>query len=234
MQRATNLEGETDETVTGPLPCDSLSPDFFGFDEVKLSSTHPRGAVLFEEGQPADGVYVLCSGRAKVSISSSEGKTLILRIVQPGNLLGVNSVLKGLPYEATVETLEHCRIDFVPRADFIRLLDKSKAARVGVSKSLGNELSDVLEGARLLLLSQSAREKLVRLLLKWYDELGEPTSEGTRLKHGLTHEEIGQMICASRETVSRLFTELKRKQIIRLQETAIFVRNREALEVIVD
>ena len=232
MQRA-NVEVETEVSVTGPLPCDSLSPDFHGFDDIKLSSTHPRGDVLFAEGQPAVGVYVLCAGRAKISISSSEAKTLILRIAQPGDVLGVNSVLKGLPYEATVETLERCQIDFVPRADFIKLLDKSEAARVGVSKVLGNELSELVERARLLLLSQSAKEKLVRLLLKWYDEIGEQTAKGTRLNHGLTHEEIGQMICASRETVSRLLTELKRKQIVRPNGTGIFVRNRAALETIV-
>ncbi len=232
MQRAMNLEVEKDGTVTGPLPCDSLSSDFRGFEDIKVSSMHPRGYVLFAEGQPAVAVYVLCSGRAKVSISSSDGKKVILRIAQPGDLLGVNSVLKGLPYDATVETLEHCRIDFVPRAAFIKLLDKSKAARLGVSKTLGNELSDVVERARLLLLSQSAQEKLVRLLLKWCDELGEPAPEGTRLNHGLTHEEIGQMICASRETVSRLLTDLKRKQVVRLSEAGIFVRNRADLELI--
>ena len=226
-----NLQVEKDGTVTGSLPCDSLSPDFHGFEDIKVSSTHPRGEVLFAEGQPAVGVYVLCSGRAKVSISS-EGKTAILRIAQPGDLLGVNSVLKGLPYEATVETLERCRIDFVPRADFIKLLDKSKAARVGVSKTLGNELNAVVEWARLLLLSQSAQEKLVRLLLRWCDEFGEPRLEGIRLNHGLTHEEIAQMICGSRETISRLFTELKRKQIVRLDATGILVSNRAALELV--
>ena len=229
--RAENLDIEKDEMVTGPLPCDSLSPDFHGFDGIKVTSVHPRGDVVFAEGQPAAGVYMLCSGRAKVSISSSEGKTVILRIAQPGDLLGVNSVLKGLPYEATVETLERCRIDSVPRAGFIKLLDKSKAARVGVSMALGNELSNMVERSRLLLLSQSAQEKLIRLLLKWYEEFGEPTPNGTRLNHGLTHEEIGQMICASRETVSRLFTELKRKQIVLLNGPGIVVRNRAALEL---
>jgi len=227
-----NLEVEMDGTANGPLPCDSLSPDFFGFDDIKLSRTHPRGTVLISEGQPAVGIYVLCSGRAKVSISSAQGKTVILRIAQPGDLLGVNSVLKGLPYEATVETLEHCRIDFVSREDFLKLLDKSKAARIGVSKTLGNELTTVFEWARLLLLSQSAQEKLVRLLLKWCNELGEPTPEGIRLNHGLTHEEIAQMIGGSRETVSRLFTQLKRKQIVLLNATGILVCNREALELV--
>lgn len=197
-----------------------------------VSKHYPRGAVLFAEGQPAGGVYVLCAGRAKVSISSSEGKTVILRIAQRGDLLGVNSVLKALPYEATVETLERCRIDFVSRADFIKLLDKSKTARVEVSRALGSELSDVVERARSLLLSQSAAEKLARLLLKWCDDLGKPTPQGIRLNHGLTQEEIAQMICTSRETVSRLLTGLRRKQIVRLNGTGIFVRNRAALELV--
>ena len=68
-----------------------------------------------------------------------------------------------------------------------------------MSQYLCDELSELAESARLLLLSQNAQEKLVRLLVKWSDELGEATPEGTRLNHGLTHEEIGQMICASRE-----------------------------------
>jgi len=230
MQRAMNLEVEKDETITDRLPCESLSEDFVGFNDIKLSSTHPRGEVLFEEGQAPRGVYVLCSGRAKVSITSSEGKTVILRLAKPGDLLGVNSVLKGLPYDSTVETLERSRIDFVQRADFLKLIDKSKAARVGVTKTLGNELSDVVEHARLLLLSQNAQEKLVRLLLNWCDELGEPTPEGIRLNHGLTNEEIAQMICGSRETVSRLFTQLKEKQVVRLNPSGVLLCYRAALK----
>jgi CRP/FNR family transcriptional regulator, cyclic AMP receptor protein len=233
MQNATDVEVQKVGTVAGPLPCDSLLQDFLGFENIKLSSKQPRGVVLFAEGQPADGVYVLCAGRAKVSISSSEGKTVILRIAQPGDLLGVNSVLKGLPYEATVQAIEPCRIDFVSRSDFIKLLDKSKTARVVVSQALGNELSDVVERARSLLLSQSATEKLARLLLKWCDEQGAVESEEVRVNPGLTHEEIAQMICASRETVTRLFAELRRKHILSFANNAIFVRDRNALESLV-
>ena len=210
--------------------CDSPMREVRGFDDVKLSKHYPRGSVLFVEGQRPRGVYLLCKGRAKVSISSAEGKTLVLRIAQPGDLLGLNSALTGLPHDATVATLENCRIDFVSRADFTKLLDRSKTARVRLSEALSSQLSEVIERARSLLLSQSAAEKLARLLLKWCDELGKPTPQGIRLNHGLTQEEIAQMICASRETVSRLLTELKRKQIVRWNGTGIFVRNRAALE----
>lgn len=231
MQSATKLEIEEAGATTRP-PCQSLLQKFVGFEDVKLSSIYPRGAILFAEGQPAKGVYVLCSGRAKVSVSSSEGKTVILFLARPGDLLGVNSVLKGLPYEFNVEVLERCRIDFISRADFLNLLDRSKSARGRVFHALGKELSEVVDRVRSLLLSQSSEGKLARLLLEWCDDFGQPTSQGVRINHGLTQEEIAQMICASRETVSRLLTEMKRKEIVDFNGNGIFVRDRERLELI--
>jgi len=173
---------------------------------------------------------VLCEGRAKVSIASAEGKTLVLRIAQSGDLLGINATLTGQPYGATAETLERCRIDFISRADLMKLLDRDKKAYLGVAQSLGNKLRGVVEHTRLLFLSQSASEKLARLLIRWCNELGKRTPQGIRITSGLTHEEIGQMICASRETVTRVLSEFRRRHIVRLVGNAIFVRNRKALE----
>ena len=227
-----NLGRDEGSSRSVELPCDSPLREVRGLDVVKVSKYYPRGSVMFVEGQRPRGVYVFCEGRAKVSISSAEGKTLVLRIAQPGDLLGLNSALTGLPYDATVTTLENCRIDFVSRADFTKLLDRSKTARVSLSETLSSQLSDVIERARSLLLSKSAAQKLARLLVKWCDELGKPTPQGIRLNHGLTQEEIAQMICSSRETVSRLLTELKLKQIVRMNGTGIYVRNRAALELV--
>jgi CRP/FNR family transcriptional regulator len=223
-------EGFGGTTIDDRLTGDSLIREIHGSKDIKLSSLHPRGAVLFSEGQQARGVYVLRAGRAKVSISSSEGKVLILRIAHAGNLLGVNSVLKGSRYDATVETLEPCHTDFISRTDFIALLDRSEKARIGVSDALSSELTELAEHVRSLLLPKSTREKLARLLLRWCDESGEAGPEGISVNPGLTHEEIAQMICASRETVTRLFAELKHKRIVSLAHNAIFVRNLKALE----
>lgn len=222
MQKATNLDVE--ENGTHSFTCDTLLQLFQGFEDLRFTSIHPRATVLFAEGQPADGVYLLRSGRVKISISSAVGKKTILRIQQSGSLLGLNSVLKDVPYDVTVETLERCRVDFVSRSDFRKLLDQSEAARVAVAHTLSNELSTLVEHMRPLLLSQSASEKLVRLLLKWCDEQGELGAENVRVDLGLTHEEIGQIICVSRETVTRLFGELKKKHFVTFADNAIFVR----------
>lgn len=233
MLTAKTLEvGDGSNGSAAKFPCDSPIGEVRGLDEVKISKYFPRGSVLFVEGQRPSGVYVLCEGRAKVSIGSADGKTLVLRIAKAGDLLGVNAALTGQPYDATVETLERCRIDFVSREDLLKLLDRDKRACLSVAQALGRTLSRVVEHSRLLFLSQSAAEKLARLLVRWCDESGKRTPQGTRIDSGLTHEEIAQMICASRETVTRLLSEFKRKHIVNLVGNAIFVRNRKALDAV--
>ena len=230
MLSAKDLEDNEGSNGSAQIPCDSPISEVRGLNNLKLSRYYPRGSVLFVEGQRPRGVYVLCEGRAKVSIASPEGKTVVLRIAQSGELLGVDAAITGRPYEATAEALERCRVDFVGREDLLRILDRDKQAYFGVVQSLSNKFSGVVDQFRALLLSQSAAEKLARLLIKWCDEAGKWTPQGIRVNPGLTHEEMGQMICASRETVTRVLSEFRRRQIVHLARNSILVRNRRALE----
>ena len=234
MLRAKNLEGgdEGSDESAAHLPCDSPIGKVRGLDDLKISKYFARGSVLFVEGQRPRGVYVLCEGRAKVSIGSADGKTLILRIAQPGDLLGVNAVLSGEPYSATAETIERCRIDFISRQDLLKLLERDKKACLGVAHALGHTLSRVIQQSQLLFVSQSATEKVARLLIRWCDELGKRTPEGIEINSGLTHQEMAQMICTSRETVTRVLNEFKRGQIVGLFNGTILVRNRKALATV--
>ena len=230
MLSAKDLEDNEGSNESAQIPCESPISEARGLKNRKRSKYYPRGSVLFVEGQRPRGVHVLCEGRAKVSIASAEGKTLVLRIAQPGELLGMNATLTGEPYGATVETLERCRIDFIAREDVLKLLERDRRACLGVAHALSRKLRGVVEHTRLLFLSRSASEKLARLLVKWCDEHGKRTAQGIRIDSGLTHEEMAQMICSSRETVTRVLGEFKRKDIVSLADKAIFVRNRKALE----
>ena len=233
MESAQDLgDNEDANRSAGQIHCNSPISELRGLDNLKVSKYHPRGSVLFVEGQRPRGVYVLCEGRAKVSIASADGKTLVLRIAHAGELLGINATLTGQPYGATAETLEHCRIDFIAREHLLKLLDRDKRIYVGVAQALSLKLSSVVEHTRLLFLSQSSSEKLARLLVKWCDEHRKRTAQGIQITSGLTHEEMAQMICASRETVTRVLSEFRRKHIVSLVDSSIFVRNRKALEAV--
>lgn len=225
-QKLAAVENGYDEAFFARRPLHSIQ----GYEAVKLSSIYPRGSVLFVEAQTPRGVFFLCEGRVKVSITSPEGKTVVLRIAQAGESLGVNAAITGRPYEVTAEAIERCRVDFVRREDLLKILEVDKTAYDGIVQALSSRFSGVVEHARVLLLSQSAAEKLARLLLRWCDEVGRWTPQGTRVRPGLTHEEMGQMICTSRETVTRVLNEFRRQRIVGLARNSILVRNRTALE----
>jgi CRP/FNR family transcriptional regulator len=202
------------------------------FEHAKLSTIHPRGTLLFIEGQPAQGVYLVVAGAVKVSISSAQGKVLILRIAQPGELLGVKSTLLHSPYEASAETLRQCRTVFIPQAEFIALHDRDEHVRQAVLVSLGHYVSSLLEATRRLMLSETAAEKLARLLLMWCDERGIVEPRGIHVRNEFTQEEMANMIRASRETVTRLLGEFSRHGLIQVAANSLFITNRRGLESI--
>jgi CRP/FNR family cyclic AMP-dependent transcriptional regulator len=189
-----------------------------------LSLLHPRGKVLFAEGEPARGVHVLRTGRATVSISSSQGRVVILRLAQAGDVLGLNSVLQNATYETTVKTLELCRTDFISHTELIELMRKSQTATQAITKILSRELAELTNRARSLVLPQTAGARLARLLLE--------LSKENSLDKFFTHEEFAQMICSSRETVTRLLANLDKRQLISVRCGSISIHDRAALQTI--
>jgi CRP/FNR family transcriptional regulator, cyclic AMP receptor protein len=201
------------------------------FNAVKSSATYPAGALLFLEKQDPRGVFVLCAGEVKLSISSSAGKTLILRIAKPGEILGLIAAMSGSPYEVTAETLHPCQVAFVRRDDFLRFVTKHSEVYQGVVRQLSTLYNGACEQLRTVGLSASAPEKLARLLLDWSAEAKE-TKQGTPIKLPLTHEEIAEFIGSTRETVTRTFSEFKNRQLLTLQGSTLMISNRPALEAI--
>ncbi|HEY0079344.1 MAG TPA: Crp/Fnr family transcriptional regulator [Pyrinomonadaceae bacterium] len=199
-------------------------------DSIKFAASFPKGAMLFIEGQAARGVFVLCTGGVKLSVCSGEAKVLITQIADPGELLGLCSTLSGQPYEVTAETLSPCQVSFIRREDFLRFLSSHPGAALHVAQLMSRNYRNAHEQARLLALSHSAAEKFARLLLERCARHGRVTERGIDLKLTLTHEELGQLIGASRETVTRLISEFKLEQIIQVKGATLVVLNIAALE----
>jgi len=211
------------------LPFNSPLRAIPGIDRVSRTRIYARGAVVFHEGNIARGVYVLSSGRAKVSISSADGRKLIMRIARSGDVLGLYAGLTGRPFEATAEMVEGGRIDFISRTDLLNLMGQQQTLNADLVEMFSRQFSEFVDNTRMLLLSESALEKLARLIVRWGRDFGERTSEGIRVKLLLTQEEIAQIIGASRETVTRLFSTLKRDEIIRVKRDSMWIRDSEAL-----
>lgn len=209
--------------------CDLPKGSLEDFEKVKYASAYPSGAVLFVEGQPTRGIYILCSGRVKLSTTSRDGRTLILRIAQAGEVLGLHATVSGKPYELTAECLQASQLDFVKRDDFLRFLQNHADACLNAAEHLSQNCQSAYEMIRSLGLSHSVSEKLARLLLEWAAD-GEETKDGLRIKVSLTHEEIAQLIGTSRETVTRVLSEFREKQLAQLRGSTLLIRDKAGLE----
>jgi CRP/FNR family transcriptional regulator len=229
------------EIVDSCLSCKLRQDNWFcglSSDTLKLLgaashlTTYPGGAVLFVEGQTPRGAYVLCSGRAKLSTTSRDGKVLILKIAEAGEVLGLSAVIAGEPFELTAETAGPCQVNFVEREALLRLMEKNGEIGLHASQALSKEFQSAYRDIHDLVLARSSAGKLAKLLLSWTPgrEPFEPPE--IRIRASVTHEEMAQMIGSSRETVTRLLSDLKKKDLIRLDGSTLVIRNRTALEAL--
>jgi CRP/FNR family transcriptional regulator, cyclic AMP receptor protein len=199
------------------------------FEDIKFSTAYPPGAVLFVEGQMTRGIFVLCKGSVKLSINSPSGRTMIVKLAEPGEVLGLSSTISGKPYEVTAETIDACQVNFVKRDDFLRFLKDDVEVCFKVAEQLSEKYHNACREVRSRGLSHSAAEKLAKLLLQWSFKNGEAAKLEPRLKIRLTHEEIAQMIGTSRETVTRLFADMKKHQIVQGKGSTLVIRDTAAL-----
>jgi len=202
-------------------------------NEIKSTAVYPKGAMLFIEGQQPRGVFVLCAGKAKLSTSSREGKTIITKLSESGDVLGLNSVISNRPYEVTAEMMEPGQANFIPRESLLQFLKDHGEVALRVAEQLSRNYYTAYEEIRTLGLATSPSEKFAKLLLSWTPKSTNGDANGMQVKLTLTHEEIAEIIGTTRETVSRLFSEFKRKQLLQLKGSTLIIRNRPALEKIV-
>jgi CRP/FNR family transcriptional regulator, cyclic AMP receptor protein len=213
---------------TDRIFCDLPPSALQAFENIKYAAAYPKGALLFVEGQLPRGIFVLCKGSVKLSLNSPSGRTIIVKLAEPGDVLGLSASISGKPYEVTAETINPCQVNFVKRDDFLRFLKDDVEVCFKVAEQLSEKYHNACKEAGSLGLSHSAGEKLARLLLEWSSKNGDAKPEA-RLKLKLTHEEIAQMIGTSRETVTRLFAEMKKRQILNSKGSTLTIRNAGAL-----
>jgi CRP/FNR family transcriptional regulator len=216
------------------LFCDLPVAALQAFEKIKFATAYPQGAVLFVEGQTPRGIFVICKGSVKLSLNSPNGRTMIVKLAEAGELLGLSATISGKPYEVTAETIDPCQVNFVKREDFLVFLKDDVEACFKVAEQLSEKYHNACKEVRALGLSHSAAENLATLLLEWSLKNGESAKPEPRLELRLTHEEIAQMIGTLRETVTRLFAELKTRQILQAKGSTLVIRNSSALRDIAE
>jgi len=226
--------------TSSPGFCCGLTPSSLGaLNEISHKSILPAGAILFVEGQSPRGMFILCSGKVNLSTTSREGKILILKTADSGEALGLSASISGAGYESTAETATPCLLNFVDRKEYLELMQTHSEIGMHTAQSLSRDYQSAYRDIHDLVLTRSSAGKLARLLLSnsltnsssSHSPDGMETTE-SRIHSVMTHEEMAQRIGASRETVTRLLSDLKKKQLIRLDGPTLVIRDRSALQAL--
>lgn len=189
-----------------------------------------RGDTLFVEGQAAQCVYVVLSGRVKLSVTSREGKTMIVRIAEAGEILGLSAVMNSNDYEVSAQAFEFSRIKAIRARDFVEFLKKYPDAAMEATHCVLRQYKMMFKDVCRLGLPTTVAGRLANLLLDWVHTRPQPGHDGSRVTMTLTQEEIAGMTATSRETVSRVLQQFQRDKLISIKGASLTVLQPAALE----
>lgn len=190
---------------------------------------HPKRASLFAEGEPSRGIFILYSGRVKLSTTSADGKCVILRFADPGEILGLAGTISGQPYEAWAEAIQPTKAGFVERENLLHQMRHQGELALQLAMQLGESYCSAVAGVRVMGQSRTASQKLATFLLDWCKS-NFPFHDEAGARLTLTHEEIGQVVGLSRETVTRLLSGFRKKRLIRWTGGDLVLTDRAALQ----
>ncbi len=210
------------------LPDDTLRD----FEARRTARSYSKGNTLFVEGQPASEVYVLCTGRIKLCAYSAEGRSLIVRIAEPGEVLGLSACISRVVHETTAQAISDCQVNCFRRDEFVDLLAKDPNAALNAVR----ELSYLYHKAHTLIcslgLSGSASDKLAKLFLGWCGKT-QDNGQSVRIPMSYTHEELAEMIGTSRETVTRLMSRFRDRDLIQQDRGSLIIQDPKKLKAVI-
>jgi CRP/FNR family transcriptional regulator, cyclic AMP receptor protein len=212
-------------------PFANLSDDALQrLDQIGVHLALPPRAIVFKESRKSNGIFVVCEGQLKLSVTSRDGRVMIVRLAGAGDVLGLSAAPNDWPNELTAETVGPAILKRSARADFLEFLETYPEVGKNSLQALAKEYREVLLDVRRLALSGSASGRLARLLLDWSARVcGKP---GLGFTMALTHEELAGMAGTSRETVTRLLNQYEREKLIVRDGSSMIILNPTQLDML--
>jgi CRP/FNR family transcriptional regulator, cyclic AMP receptor protein len=204
------------------------------FEAIARSRHYERGSVLFREQDDGSQVMALQRGQVKVSVSAASGREVIMRVFDPGELLGEISAVDGAPRSATVTALTDVDVFVMPHTEFVEFLKRHADA----ANALLHVVVARLRGAtrrQLEFGTSDALGRLCRSLLELAQRYGEPSASGRKFTMPITQQELASFSGLSREAVVKGLAALRTLEWLRtsgrtvelLDEAAIAARAHE-------
>ncbi|GGR71049.1 Crp/Fnr family transcriptional regulator [Nocardioides luteus] len=213
------------------------APLFSELDDESMSAvlammrqdTIKRGQVLFHEGDAADRLYAVTSGKVKLSRASSTGQDSVLAILGPGQVFGELSLFDpGLRSSTVTAVTDQVELASLSHDDLLTWLDGRPSVTRGLLALLSGRLRKANDVIGDLVFADAPR-RVAKALLDLAERFGQETDEGLRVRHDLTQEELAQLVGAARETVNKALADFAAKGWVKLESRGVIITDMERI-----
>ncbi|EIW00188.1 Crp/Fnr family transcriptional regulator [Thermoanaerobacter siderophilus] len=187
-----------------------------------------KGSIIFMEGEKGEAIYFVKSGKVKISKTSSIGKEYIIKIMEKGDIFAESILFAGGEYPATAEAIEDSEVIMLKNQDIENLILKNSEIALSIIKLMAKRLKNVSYIIENLALRDSIG-RTASVLLTFAKERGVNVKEGILLNLNLNRQDLANIIGISRETVTRVLSQMDKEGIIKLNRNKVIIKDIERL-----
>ena len=207
-------------TILTDLPAHELEILSRNMSEEKYA----KGEVIFREGAYPTGIFFLVEGKVKKFKTDKEGKEHIIYVANSGELVGYHALLAEERYPDAAATLEECRISFIPREDFLEVLNTSKVLPHRLLKTLSHEFSVFVNNVASLA-HRTVRERFAMQLIILREKYKQNFTPGMEVEINMSREDLASLVGSTRENIVRILKDFKKEGILETQGRKIIIKN---------
>jgi CRP-like cAMP-binding protein len=194
----------------------------------KSEQFYAKGEIIFREGALPSGIFYIVEGKVKKYKLDQDGREQIIYVANSGELIGYHALLAEDRYPDSAATLEKSRVAFIPKEDFLEVLEKSETLSRRLLKTLSHEFA-VLANSLSLFSHKTVRERLAVQLIVLMEKYKQNFTPGMPVEINLSRDDLASIVGTVRENVVRVLSELKEKNIISTRGRKIIVHDVEKL-----
>ncbi len=187
-----------------------------------------RGMRLYSPGDPSDQLFLVHSGRVKISVPGSGGKQCIFQIVRPGEVFGEGAVFGERIRRAVAEVLEPTSVTVIPREAVLAYAGENPEFWQSFAEVLGQRVRHLEEQVEWLSLLE-VEQRIARLLLRWAGSAQENGSSEEPPQFRLSQKDLAGLVGATRETTSSSLNKLQRRGCLEIRRRCLVINSLDRL-----
>lgn len=185
---------------------------------------YSKGEIIFREGAQPSGIFYIKSGRVKKYKAVAGSGEQIIYVASAGEIIGHHAVCSGERFPDSAAALEESLIVFIPKEDFLTVLQQSPTLSAGLVKVLSHEFTVLVNG--LALFSQrTVRERLALQLVVLREKYKMNFQPGMLVEINLSREDLANLVGTARENIVRILSEFRAQGILETKGRKIIVRD---------